>query len=61
MSDEKEYFTAAELEKLTGTPARTWGFWAKRGEGPASVKLGRRRVWRKTVVRQWLKDQEEGA
>jgi prophage regulatory protein len=48
-----------ELEAITGTPAATWWYWAVRGQGPASLKRGRRRVWKKTVVRQWLDDQEK--
>jgi hypothetical protein len=40
-----EYLTAEQLEEWTGTPAATFRYWALRGEGPVSVKLGRRRVW----------------
>ena len=40
-------------------PAATWRYWAARGEGPVSMKIGRRRVGKKTVVRQWLSDQEK--
>lgn len=58
---EKEFYNCYELEALTGTPAATWRYWAKRGEGPASIKLGRRRVWKKSTVRQWLKDQEKAS
>ena len=49
-----EYLSALELEEITGTPASTWRYWAMIGRGPASVKIGRRRVWKKTVVRAWL-------
>lgn len=52
----EEYYNAAELEAITGTPASTWNYWAKYhpDRGPASVKIGRRRVWKKTVVHEWL-------
>jgi len=50
--------TAAELEAFTGTKASTWRYWAHIGEGPASFKIGRRRVWRKSIVMEWLADQE---
>jgi prophage regulatory protein len=53
-----EYLTAPQLEQLTGTPASTWRYWAHIGSGPASFKLGRRRVWKKSVVLAWLESQE---
>ena len=55
----REYFYAADLEKLTGIPASTWRYWASVGEGPRSFLLGRRRVWRKTLVDEWLAAQEQ--
>lgn len=53
-----EYLTAPQLEQMTGTPASTWRYWAHIGQGPASFKLGRRRVWKKSVVLAWLENQE---
>ena len=53
-----EYLTAPQLEQLTGTPASTWRYWAHIGSGPASFKLGRRRVWKKSTVLAWLESQE---
>lgn len=47
-----------DLERLTRTPASTWRFWAISGQGPASFKIGRRRVWAKAVVIRWLAEQE---
>lgn len=58
---EREYLNSADLERLTGTPSSTWRYWDLTGEGPTSFKIGRRRVWRKTVVLQWLADQEAAA
>jgi prophage regulatory protein len=52
------FLTAPLLEKLTGTPASTWRYWAHIGSGPASFKLGRRRVWRLSTVMAWLEAQE---
>ena len=49
---------ALDLERGTGTKASTWRYWASIGEGPASFKLGRRRVWRKSAVLAWLAEQE---
>lgn len=54
----QEFLDSKALERLTGTPASTWRYWAARGEGPASFLLGRRRVWRRSVVETWLAEQE---
>jgi prophage regulatory protein len=51
---ESEYLDSLDLEKLTGTPASTWRYWAHIGSGPASLKIGRRRVWKKSTVLAWL-------
>ncbi|MGD1172148.1 helix-turn-helix domain-containing protein [Mycobacterium seoulense] len=58
---EDEFLTAADLEQRTGTPASTWRYWAWMGKGPHSFKIGRRRVWRRSVVEDWLREQEEKA
>jgi prophage regulatory protein len=52
------YFTAEELEQLTGTPKSTFRYWASVNQGPPSSRLGRRRVWRRDAVMKWLADQE---
>jgi prophage regulatory protein len=49
---------ARDLERGTGTKASTWRYWAAIGEGPASFKLGRRRVWKRSSVLAWLAEQE---
>jgi prophage regulatory protein len=53
-----EYLSAPQLEQLTGTPASTWRYWAHIGSGPASLKIGRRRVWKKSTVLAWLESLE---
>jgi prophage regulatory protein len=55
---ECEFFSSTDLEKLTGTKASTWRYWASIGTGPASFSLGRRRVWKKSIVLAWLAEQE---
>jgi prophage regulatory protein len=55
---ECEFFSSTDLEKLTGTKASTWRYWASIGTGPASWKIGRRRVWKKSIVLAWLAEQE---
>lgn len=58
---ESEYLSSVQLEELTGTKASTWRYWAAKGEGPDSFKLGRRRVWRKSDVLQWIAEQAAAA
>jgi prophage regulatory protein len=55
---DNEYLSATQLEALTGTKASTWRYWASIGEGPASFKLGRRRVWKRSTLVAWLESQE---
>lgn len=57
----REYLDSVELEAMTGTPASTWRWWAHCGQGPASFKLGRRRVWPRSVVMAWLAEQQAQA
>ena len=59
--DEDEFLRAQDCERITGTPAGTWRYWASTGQGPASFKLGRRRVWRKSAVLAWIAEQESAA
>jgi prophage regulatory protein len=53
-----EYLSSGDLERMTGTKASTWRYWAHIGSGPPSFKLGRRRVWRRSAVVAWLENQE---
>jgi prophage regulatory protein len=61
LSVDSEYMDSVDLEGLTGTPASTWRYWAHIGSGPASFKLGRRRVWKRSTVLDWLESQETAA
>nr|WP_111509545.1 DNA-binding protein [Mycobacterium kyogaense] len=61
MDTDNEYLSCHDLEALTGTKASTWRYWAMIGQGPASFKIGRRRVWKRGVVKAWLAAQEEAA
>lgn len=58
---ETEYLNSNDLERLTTIPASTWRYWAHIGSGPPSLKLGRRRVWRKSQALAWIAEQEEVA
>ncbi|OSC32306.1 hypothetical protein B8W69_00475 [Mycobacterium vulneris] len=57
----QEFVDALDLEEWTGTRASTWRYWASIGQGPASFKLGRRRVWKKSSVLAWLAEQESAS
>lgn len=59
LSVESEFYSSADLEELTGTRASTWRYWASIGQGPASFRLGRRRVWRKDLAMAWLAEREK--
>jgi prophage regulatory protein len=54
----RQYLFAEDLEALTGIPQSTWRFWASVKKGPPSHRLGRRRVWPRTGVEQWLTEQQ---
>ena len=51
---EREYLGAAELEEWTGIPESSWRYFAMLNKGPASMKIGRRRVWKRSDVEVWL-------
>lgn len=56
-----DYLTADDLETMTGIPASTWRYFAHAGKGPQSLKIGRRRVWRREAALAWLAEQELAA
>nr|WP_082961575.1 hypothetical protein [Mycobacterium sp. 852002-51152_SCH6134967] len=58
---DQEFLSSGDLEKLTGTKSSTWRYWAITGQGPASFKLGKRRVWRKSEALAWIAEQEAAA
>ena len=55
---DKEFLSSTDLERLTGTRASTWRYWASIGHGPDSFRLGRRRVWPRAKALAWLAEQE---
>jgi prophage regulatory protein len=56
---EREFYTAGDLEALTGIKESTWLYYAWANKGPASLKVGRRRLWRKTTTDNWLAEREQ--
>lgn len=58
-SPASHYMSASDLEEFTGVPASTWRYFAHTNQGPASLKIGRRRVWKREVIDAWLSAQEQ--
>ncbi len=58
---EREFVGSDGMEALTGIPAATWRYHVGAGTGPPSLKIGRRRVWRLSTVREWIAEQEAKA
>jgi predicted DNA-binding transcriptional regulator AlpA len=55
MADEnEELLTTAEVALLARAPVSTVRYWRHLGVGPASFRLGRRVLYRRSDVRQWL-------
>lgn len=50
-----------EVAAMTGAPIGTVRYWQHIGKGPASFKLGGRRVYRRSAVLQWIAEQERAA
>lgn len=56
---EPEYIGTPELAKRSGIPESTWRYFASIGEGPPSVKVGKRRLYRWRDVQAWLESHQE--
>lgn len=54
----EEFWNAKRVSTFTGIPEGTLRYWVHIGKGPASFKLGKRRIWRMSVVLAWLAEQE---
>ncbi len=52
-----EYLTTQEVAELVRAPAETVRYWSHAGRGPRSVKIGRRRLYRRADVQAWLDEQ----
>lgn len=54
-----EYMTTAEVAALVRSPAETVRYWRHMGTGPKSFKVGRRVLYARTDVEQWIEDARE--
>lgn len=57
---EDEYMTAPETADLVRRPTSTLAYWRHRDEGPRYAKIGRRVVYRRSDVIEWLESQFSG-
>jgi prophage regulatory protein len=48
-----------ELERRTGIPQSTWRHFAATNQGPPSIKVGKRRLYRWPDVESWLAAHQE--
>lgn len=53
---EDELLTTAEVAALARAPISTVRYWRHIGFGPVSFRLGRRVLYRRCNVSQWLED-----
>ena len=58
---EVECYDNSDLERIFKIPRGTWRYWHSVGQGPASFKVGRRRLYRKSVVHAWLDSLEKAS
>ncbi len=56
-----EYLTAEDLEAMTGIAQSTWRYYSSVGKGPNSFRLGKRRLWKRSDVEEWLAEQRAAA
>ena len=56
--NESPFMTGAEVGAYLRMPVETVRYLAWKGTGPRSVKLGRRRLYRRTDVEAWVAERE---
>ena len=56
-NDHLELLTLAEAAALLRTPVATLRYWRHLGVGPASFRIGRRVVYRRTDLERWVTEQ----
>lgn len=53
--------TTDEFAEMAHTNAGTVRYWVHTKYAPPSAKIGRRRVWKESVVREWIEARFEAA
>ena len=59
--DPDDLLTTAEVAQITRSPVSTLRYWRHLGTGPHSFRLGRRVVYRRAAVTEWLNQQSEAS
>lgn len=58
---EQEFLTTAEVAAWLRMPESSVRWWRHSGKGPASFSVGKRVLYRRTVVEAWIAEQEREA
>lgn len=53
------YLTTEEVAEIARTAPSTVRYWHHIGRGPKSLKIGRRRLYPESAVREWLDAQTQ--
>lgn len=54
LTEPSEYLTGPELASLLRTSPETVRYWVHIGKAPRSIKIGRKRLWKRSDVDAWL-------
>lgn len=54
LAERLDYFTEHDLTLLADVLPSTLELWRKRGEGPVYARIGRRYMYHRTAVTEWL-------
>ncbi len=60
MTDDHELLTITEAADITRAPLATLRYWRHLGIGPRSFRLGRRVVYRRSDLQDWITAQQDG-
>ena len=61
MDSPDDLLTTAEVAQIMRSPVSTLRYWRHLGTGPHSFRLGRRVVYRRADVTEWLNEQSEAS
>ncbi|MDP9093688.1 MAG: helix-turn-helix domain-containing protein [Actinomycetota bacterium] len=61
MNDDHELLTITEAAAVTRAPLATLRYWRHLGTGPRSFRLGRRVVYRRSDLQDWITAQQNSS
>jgi DNA-binding transcriptional MerR regulator len=56
----ERYYTTREVAEITRSAESTVRHWERTGQGPKSIKVGRRRLYPESEVVKWLNPGQDG-